>query len=312
MSSVVIETIGRVQRAPREYDLCLAWEWQYDLDFVNLLEAACQNHGVSLLQITPPLLDQLLPVLANCEVTFHAFLDRASDADPRFLALIDWVRGQNVLRINRFRNARRAWNKVFCQEDFDDKGLTTPITIVIPSYLEEPVLAPVDLSPLGSTFYIKPAHGGGGKGVVNEATAMEQVLTARQAFPADQYLLQASVTPADLGGRKAWFRILYCAGDIHPCWWDTRTHEYTPFIPTPDQQSLDDCLRETLRTIAKLCKLELFSTEIAYTEEAGCVIVDYINDPVDLRLQTKTSDGVPDKIMAAIADRLATLAASNP
>jgi hypothetical protein len=310
MSIFVNETLGRVQRATRIYDLCLAWEWQYDLDFVHLLEAACQKHGISLLQITPPSLDRLLPSLANYEVAFRAFLDRASDAEPRFLALIDWVRSQEVLRINRFRNARQAWNKVFCQEKFAHTGLTTPTTLVIPSYLEEPLLTPLDLSPLGSTFSIKPAHGGGGQGVVNEATTWEQVLAARQCFPADQYLLQASVTPVELAGRKAWFRVLYCAGDIYPCWWDTRTHEYSSFVPLPDQQFLDYCLRDILHKIARICKLELFSTEIAYTQQAGCVIVDYINDPVDLRLQSKTVDGVPDQIVIAIADRLATLAAS--
>jgi hypothetical protein len=220
------------------------------------------------------------------------------------------VRGQEVLRINRFRLARQAWNKVFCQDKFSHHGLSTPPTIVIPSFLEEPDIVPVDLSALGSTFYIKPAHGGGGKGVVRRAVAWEQVLAARQEFPADQYLLQASITPADLGGRKAWFRILYCAGEIFPCWWDTHTHVYTPFVPTSDLYFLDHCFHEILDSIAGICKLELFSTEVAYTEAAGCIIVDYINDPIDLRLQSRAVDGVPDKIVARIAGRLATLAAS--
>ena len=35
------------------YDLCLAWNWEYDHDFVVLLEAACRSRDVSLLQITP-------------------------------------------------------------------------------------------------------------------------------------------------------------------------------------------------------------------------------------------------------------------
>jgi hypothetical protein len=63
-------------------------------------------------------------------------------------------------------------------------------------------------------------------------------------------------------------------------------------------------------SIARICKLELFSSEIAYTEDRGCTVVDYINDPVDLRLQSKSYDGVPDIIVADIADRLATLAAT--
>jgi len=37
----------------------------------------------------------------------------------------------------------------------------------------------------------------------------------------------------------------------------------------------------------------------------GCfVIVDYVNDPIDLRPQSTSSDGVPDDIVKDIAERL--------
>jgi len=37
-------------------------------------------------------------------------------------------------------------------------------------------------------------------------------------------------------------------------------------------------------------------------------VVDYVNDPVDLRLQSTTADGVPDAIVENISRRLARLA----
>jgi hypothetical protein len=48
----------------------------------------------------------------------------------------------------------------------------------------------------------------------------------------------------------------------------------------------------------------LFSTEIAITSDGRFVIVDYVNDPIDLRPQSKTFDGVPDDIVEDITKRL--------
>jgi hypothetical protein len=66
-------------------------------------------------------------------------------------------------------------------------------------------------------------------------------------------------------------------------------------------------LRELSVRIAQICGLHLFSTEIALTEEGKFLVVDYVNDPVDLRLQSKTIDGVPDGYVENIAARLVKL-----
>jgi hypothetical protein len=60
---------------------------------------------------------------------------------------------------------------------------------------EQPFLSAIDLVSLGTHFIIKPALGGGGDGVVTEATTLNQVLSARQEFPSQRYLLQAPIFP---------------------------------------------------------------------------------------------------------------------
>ncbi|MCC7511318.1 MAG: hypothetical protein IT296_01585, partial [Anaerolineae bacterium] len=35
------------------------------------------------------------------------------------------------------------------------------------------------------------------------------------------------------------------------------------------------------------------------------LVVDYVNDPIDLRLQSRAADGVPDFIVERIAARIA-------
>ena len=43
------------------------------------------------------------------------------------------------------------------------------------------------------------------------------------------------------------------------------------------------------------------------TPDGSFVIVDYVNDVLDLRLQSKTPDGVPDDIVHDIAEQLTLL-----
>jgi len=186
-------------------------------------------------------------------------------------------------------------------------GVHTPYTIILPAYYEQPELPPLDLSPLGGNFTIKPANGGGGEGVVIEASLWDHIVAARQEYPDDRYLLQAHIIPTQLGSHTAWFRIICCAGQAFVCWWDTRTHRYTPVSAGEEELYCLRPLVDVTATIANLSQLDLFSTEVALTAEGLFVVVDYVNDQIDLRLQSKAFDGVPDHIVHAVADRIARL-----
>lgn len=293
------------------HDLCITWNWEYDADFVALLDAACQARGLSLLQVTPYNLVSVWLELVRGQLAFRALFDRASDEQMPFLRIVSWARGHGVRRINAHEKARSAWDKVTMHYEFGQAGLRTPYTIIIPSFDAQTDLPPLDLSALGPTFTVKPACRGGGQGVVNNATSMTDVLLARQLYPADRYLLQGHVIPATLGTQQAWFRIIYCTGHAFLCWWNTQTHLYTPVSPAEEAQYALAPLRDIAARIAQVCGLDLFSSEIALTVDGTFVAVDYVNDPLDLRLQSKTPQGVPDGIVRAIAERLAALTAQE-
>jgi hypothetical protein len=161
----------------RSYDFCLAWNWEYDADFVNLLDLACQSRGLSLLQTTPGNLSETIRFLVNEEMTFRIFFDRASDADPRFIPVVQWACNHAVHYINPHELACRAWDKVAMHQAIST-SMETPVAIVLPSYDEQPLLPAIDLASLGEGFTIKPALGGGGDGVVTGATSLGQVLVA--------------------------------------------------------------------------------------------------------------------------------------
>lgn len=289
------------------HDLCITWNWEHDADFVALLDAACQQRGLSLLQITPHNLAWAIQALDHGELSFGMLLDRASDEDAEFLSIVEWARKAGVRCINACEKARRAWDKAAMHRAFLQAGIHVPQAIILPPHNELSDLPPLDLSSLGWTFTIKPACRGGGEGVVNEATSWQEVLVARQIYPDDRYLLQARVVPALLGARPAWFRVIYCTGQIYPCWWDVWSHQYTPLIPAEEIQYTLAPLRCITNQIASLCGLDLFSTEIALSTAGRFLAVDYVNDPIDLRLQSKAMDGVPDDIVRSIAKQLAIL-----
>jgi len=293
------------RKAIDRYDLCLAWNWEYDTDFVAMLATACHSHGLSLLQITPENVAEMTNDLVSGEFACLAFWDRASEDDARFFPLVQWTANHCAYRINPYERARRTWDKCVMHQAIAGLGLHTPHTIILPSHEEHPEIPPIDLQALGETFTIKPAHGGGGEGVILEATSLSQVQDARQEYRGDMYLLQAHVTPMQLGSRAAWFRVISSAGTVYLCWWNTTTHVYAPVTDAEETSYRLDPLRDITAAIARSCGLDLFSTEIALTPDDRFFVVDYVNDQIDLRLQSKAADGVPDEIVQGIADGLA-------
>jgi len=291
------------------YDLCFAWDWDGDGDFVDLLVEACRAKDISLLQATPANLDHVVHSVQAGEITFRAFFDRASDEEPAFMPLVDWARAHAEWRVNPHEMAVRAWDKALMHASVSAK-LRTPPTLILPPYKEQPELPPLDLAPLGPSFTIKPAYGGGGAGVVT-CISPDKIPAARQVFPDKRYMLQSHVVPARLDGRPAWFRVLYLAGKVYPCWWDDRTHIYTAVTCAAEEHYGLKPLRHIVGTIALISGLQLFSTEVALTPGGEFLVVDYANNPVDLRPQSKTPDGVPNLIVRFIAEDLAALVTSQ-
>lgn len=291
------------------FDFCLAWNWPYDSDFRDLLDRACQNRGISLLQVSPENLSLTLELLHSRELSFQAFFDRASDTDERFLSLAAWAGAHAGLYLNPLIHARRAWDKAGMHAGLLSHGMPVPPAVIIPSFEQQPELPKPDLSVLSGRFAIKPAHGGGGRGVISCASEWEQVLEARRQFPCDLYLLQAYVEPAWLESRPAWFRVIHCGGSVFPCWWDPYTHDYTPVEGHQLEAFSLQPLVELALEMARLCGLDLFSTEIALTSDGCYWIIDYVNDPIDLRPQSTTAQGVPDAIVAAVCHKLADMVA---
>jgi hypothetical protein len=287
------------------YDLCLPWYWEYDEEFVRLVEGACLQHNLSFWPITPPTLLDAITDLWIGNKSFRTLLFRGG-GDKRFDLIQRWARENNAFRINPQEVSKWSEDKATMHLELIHAGLHTPYTILLPPFLEQPLLPPIDLSPLGGQYVIKPSNQGGGQGVILGASTMDQVLRARMQFPEEKYLIQATVIPRTIQGRPAWFRVIYAAGNVYPSWWHPLTRVYSTVSPSEESKYNLEPLREITQRIASISKMDWFSTEIALTHE-NFLVVDYVNDDIDTRLQSRAVDGVPDEIMKAVASDLVRL-----
>lgn len=292
---------------PIKFDLCITTDWQYDKEFIDIICRLASFRSLSTLVVEPASLAGTLDQLNNGRISFSVLFDRASDTSPQFGQLQEAAQKFGCRIIDPLPAIRWASDKATMHLEFISRGLTTPYTIILPSYKErrEPQLEQNELNRLGKPFVIKPANTtGGGIGVVKNAMSMAEVLETRQLYPGDKYLLQEKIKPVELDGRRFWFRCLYVFGRVLPLWWDDLTHIYEILTEQQIERYNLNALLEATKKIAEICGLTFFSTEIAKRENGDLVVVDYVNESCDMRLKSSHFDGVPDEIVEAVADRL--------
>ena len=299
----------------QQYDLGLLWNWEYDRAFLRLITATAQSRGLSTLLVDHENLAQTTELLKKGTLHFRFVLDRASDEDERFLPLASLLgRRQQAPKqpiamrvINSYELQRRASDKATMHLEFLSHGLHVPFTIIISpfNHKRELELTLSELAQLGRPFIIKPANTtGGGIGVVLGAESLKDIIETRQHHKNDKYLLQQKVVPVSIADHRAWFRVFYAFGLVRLCWWDDQTHLYEEITPEQEEMFGLGQLRTIAVTIREICGLDFFSTEVACTAAKTLVVVDYVNEMCDMRLQSLHSDGVPDRVVQSIVDAM--------
>lgn len=286
------------------FSLALAWNWEFDADFISLIEEECRLRNISTYQITPGNVNNVIECVRDGKLLFNALYDRASDADEAFLPLVKLLNQRSVRAINPHDKVAHAIDKASMHLECMTHGLHVPYTIILPPYHEQNIVAiETDiLASLGSPFVVKPANTtGGGTGVVLDAMSVEDILNARMLHKDDKYLVQEFIHPKNLDGKRGWFRTYYVCGEIILSWWDDRTHMYSELSSEEEQRFSLSGLRDIMKTIQEMCKLDFFSSEIAYTQEGKFIVVDYVNEICDMRLKSKYENAVPDAVVQRIA-----------
>ncbi len=288
------------------FDLCLAADWEQDRGFLEAVEGGAQRRGRSTYVVWPPILEQTLERLRRGELSFRFLLDRASTTSEEYLELYRVL--APVACLDDPRTMLWASDKATMHLEFLAAGIPVPWTLIIDPFqlTAHPPLGQEELSRLGSPFYIKPANtSGGGQGVVADARCLEQVLEARKEYGRDKYLIQEKIVPLEAEGRRFWLRAFYTCGLVHLTWWHDLSHRYRRVEGEEVERFGLQPVSGIVERIASACRLRFFSTEVVFDARGRFVVVDYVNEACDLRRQSATPDGVPDDIVAQIAERVA-------
>ena len=305
-------TDSRVNDQTRRIALGIAWTWEYDEPFIRAIVDACGVLGLSVVEVTQATIERVTRDVLDGTLQFGCFFDRASDEDDAFRSLsAAALRAHQAGRmsfINPSERARRAADKATMHLEFLANGIHVPHTTILPTYAERSDLSIPDeeMRALGSPFVIKPANTtGGGTGVIMDGMSIKDVIRHRMTYGEDKYLLQQRVNPVYLGESRAWFRVFHAFGDSSLCWWDDQTHVYDEVTPDEERWYGLSELRDAIGIIARICKLDFFSSEFAQTADGTYVSVDYVNELCDMRPKSAAPDGIPDDVIRWVAGQMA-------
>lgn len=293
-------------------DFCLGWGPWPDEAFVDILRDHCANRKLSCLICKDNNVNQVIRGLeaGTKQILFH--LDAQAeyeDASDEYGRLGYAARDSTTFVVNDPDHAKVGINKAIMHGRFVRAGIPVPYTVVVrKSEPSDFKLTPSECQKLGRPCIIKPARGYGGQGVTKvDGCSVKAIARARKYDKGDDFLLQQLIEPEWLGYRMGWFRVFYLLGEVIICWWDTVTEHYA----CATTKEFDDYhlmpLCEIVWKIAQTSSMNFFSTELAVVKSRTSrrfLVIDYVNDPCDMTVQTQSHCGVPDRVVGHIAQRL--------
>jgi hypothetical protein len=294
-----------IQEPPRTFDLAVAWNWEFDREFVSKINDTCIACGLKPYLINPFNLEETLKLLKDGQIKFCYFFDRASDTDYRFFDLVQLLQQKEVLFVNHPDRIKWIDDKVLIHMEFIFNDIVVPQTFIYYPTDERRVILN-KIKHIGVPFVVKPAHSveTGGAGVLLNACSLEDVCQWHSRYKNFIFLLQKQITPCLMDNRPAWFRVFFILNKIIPCWWNPSTHTYEMVTEKETATFRLLPLYKVVEKISKIYKLGFFSTEIAVEKGRHFVVVDYINDQCDMRKKSGFSDGICDAVVDGIAGRL--------
>ena len=286
-------------------DVTIFWEWEFDEDFVRIVDRQCQQFRLQSYLVQPYNQPRVLEDIKKGDFQARMMFDRASDNQQAFEPLVKKLIANGSIPLNDPAKLVTALDKAVMHQKLADHNVRVPYTIILSPYRDWTKLKIGELIRLGEPFIIKPATGGGGVGVEANAKTLFDIVKAREGRSREKFLLQEKVLPVHFGNRRAWFRTYYVCGQVLSCWWDDQTHIY--FRVTAEEEKIYglDRLKTVALKIADLSGLDFFSAEVAIVDRETFIVVDYVNDQCDMRLKSRFPDGVPDDVVEEVAFHLA-------
>jgi hypothetical protein len=277
--------------------------------FIQRVAQHCAERGMNFFLIEPLWVEAFRIYYRLGEVWARVLLNMHSEhhlPDEAYHRLVRLAHDRGTRVIDPPDVALDAFDKARLHRRLVEAGFNVPATVIvareeIPNFR----LTEAQFESLGTPFVIKPGLGYGRKGVILDATTEKDLTRSLAAFVNPHYLLQRKITPRDLNGEPAYFRVYFVFGSVWCCWWNCFTDHYRLVSQAEMENYQLLPLREIVVRLAALTGMKFFSTELAQTATGEFVAIDYVND--QCHMVTKSSNpkiGVPDELVAAVARRL--------
>lgn len=294
----------------RVYDLAMTHKLDADDFFIHRVQEACARARLNFFLIEPAWAEEYLAKLERKEVWARVVLNMQSEHhDPGevFHRIIRRSHELGAKVIDPPDVAMAACHKAMAHQRLLAAGLQLPPTLILDqiSAGQWPELTAEQLALLVPPFVIKPALGYGRKGIILNATGIEDLKRAAEAWPWGPYLLQKRIVPRDLVGEPAYFRVYHVFGSTWLSWWNCYNDRYRLVTAQEEAELKLTPLHQIARKLAEATGMNFFSTEVAQTESGEFFLIDYVNDQCHLLTQTASpQNGVPDELVNAIAVKL--------
>ena len=252
--------------------------------FNRWLAEEAGRRGLSCALIHDGVVPEVIRRLTNGTMTIGYHLDYFAlwhVADDRFARLSQAVQDAGGRPVNPPARARFITDKAAAHEELRRRGFGVPATVMLRPGMDRPLTtaerARLGLDEPGACLYVKPANGFSGRGLVRaERTDPDSlaaaIRTSRDSDRNDTYLIQRAVKPPRLKcddgvERPAYWRVLYCLGELIPFWWGPSDAmpggvSYQR-VTTAEVRRLGlDPMLDYATGLAELCGLDWFSTEL--------------------------------------------------
>ncbi|MCI0439930.1 MAG: hypothetical protein L0177_12480 [Chloroflexi bacterium] len=285
------------------YDIALSLQQEY---FSSRIRELCGQFELSFFLVEPVWAQEFLRKLQSGEVKARVLIDMVSDPyepDNIYYKIAKEVKNQKGYVIDDPDLGAIMGHKSKFHKILLENQVPVPETIVVErTKIDRFRLSDKQKQTIGVPFVVKPAWGSGKQGVHVDASSEDDLIkSAAEAPVSDSFLIQRKVTPKNLDGHTGWFRVFHIYGEIIPCWWEPPTNQYQIVTPLQERTYKLAPLSKIVKDIAKVSKINFFSTEIALCEDNRFLAIDYLNTECDMSVKSFWPTGVPDELVRHVA-----------
>ena len=137
-------------------DVAILWEWEFDEDFVRLVDRKCQQFRLQSYLIQPYNQPKVFEDLKKGDFNARLIFDRASDNQPAFEPFVKKLLANGAIPLNHPDQLAFALDKAVMHQKLAENHVHVPYTIILSPYRDWTKIKIGELIRLGEPFIIKP------------------------------------------------------------------------------------------------------------------------------------------------------------